>query len=83
MNAPKESGSCNVSELCPWGRSQGLGEEPGVRGGEKRTFGSGNETETKAIRRGCSSLDQEKSKTHIGTNSLTDINIKVNKKAQL
>ena len=38
MNAPKESGSCNVSELCPWGRSQGLGEEPGVRGGEKVTF---------------------------------------------
>ena len=26
-----------VSELCPWGRSQELGEEPGVGGGEERT----------------------------------------------
>ena len=33
-----------VSELCPWGRSQVLGEGTGFRGGEKRTRSSGNET---------------------------------------
>ena len=70
-----------------------MGAEPGVMGGARGygrreddvLFKKRNLTfiETKAIRRGSSSLDQEKNKTHFGINSLTDSNNKVGKTAQL
>ena len=84
MNAPKESGGWNVSELCPWGRSQELGRSHGLW--EERRGRLVKEAkpkiETKDIRRGSRSLDQEKNKTHFGLNSLTDSNNKVSKTAQ-
>ena len=62
-----------------YGRTQGLGEES--RG--NLVMEAKPKIETKAIRRGSRSLDQEKNKTHFGINSLTDSNNKVSKTAQL
>ena len=46
INAFEEATQCALNQCAhvPWGRSQVLGEEPGVRGGEEWTSGWGNET---------------------------------------